>query len=473
MPRSIAKNFAVRLATLLAGAWLTTPMMAFELEMAPVTVNDTSGGGGWTSVSFIQSFDTVPHVYVLPTTDGTDPATLRIRNVTAAGFEVVQTEPSANDGPHAAMSTAYLAIEPGAHTLPGGVRIVSSSYTTTSFANRFISTTWDNRAFPATFSATPAVLAMVQGLSNETGNPPATSSIPFLEAGVRNVGPGGLQLTLERAESTAGTVTSPERIAYLGIDAGANVSFVDSLSNSIQLQSLLTPRNIRGFDNGCFVNSYGAAFPGTPLSVASMNTRFGNNGGWLRRCSESAAGIGLTVDEDIDTDSERNHITEVAGVVAASAAFHANFDVDLDVSKSIDVLSDLVGRPTGPRAVPSSTIEYTIEVENLGSISPDVDTLVVTDTIPSDLSLCVTVACYPGGPVIFDDSASPVPTGVTLGLVEYSDDGGATYTYVPNPDAFGFDPAINAIQITLDGTLASIGTVGAPTFELRLAAQVR
>ena len=63
-------------------------------------------------------------------------------------------------------------------------------------------------------------------------------------------------------------------------------------------------------------------------------TRNGNNGGWLRRCSQSSSSIGLTVDEDIDTDSERSHIGEAAGIVAASTAFHVNFAVDLAVSKS-------------------------------------------------------------------------------------------------------------------------------------------
>ena len=97
------------------------PSMAFEMEMGAVTVADTSVIATWTSVTFQSGFDSTPLVFALPTTDGSDPATLRIRNVTTTGFELVQTEPSANDGPHAAMPTAYLAIEPGVHSLPGGV----------------------------------------------------------------------------------------------------------------------------------------------------------------------------------------------------------------------------------------------------------------------------------------------------------------------------------------------------------------
>lgn len=448
------------------------PSMAFEMEMGAVTVADTSVVATWTSVTFQSGFDSTPLVFALPTTDGTDPATLRIRNVTTAGFEIVQTEPSANDGPHAAMPTAYLAIEPGVHILPGGVRVIAMEHSTTSFVNRFISTTWDNVTFSAPFVTPPAVLGSIQTMANESGSPPSTSSVPFMDVGIRNVTATGMQVTLERAESIAGSVTSQERIAILAIQNLANVSFVDSSSTQVQLQSLATPTNIRGFSNGCFGNNYAVPFPVTPLSVASINTRRGNNGGWLRRCGQSATTLSLTVDEDIDNDSERSHIVEAAGVVASSVAFHANFDVEMTVSKSVSVLSDPISGTTDPKAIPTATVEYTIRVENSGSISPDDSTVVVVDSIPPDLSLCVTVACFGGGPVIFDDLASPVPTGVTLGTIEYSDDGGASYGYPPDPDAFGFDPLVDAVRVTMNGTLASIGTGGSPQFDLRLAARV-
>lgn len=449
-----------------------SPAGAFEMEMGAVTVADTSVSATWTSVSFLSSFDSTPLVFALPTTDGSDPATLRIRNVTTTGFELVQTEPTANDGPHAAMPTAYLAIEAGVHLLPGGVRVIAFDLSTTSFANRFISTSWDSLSFATAFASTPVVLGSIQTMANESGSPPSNSSVPFMDVGIRNVTATGLQTTLERAESTAGTVNSPERIAILAIENLANLTFVDSFSTQVQLQSLRTPNNIRGFSNGCFANSYAAVFSATPLAVASMNTRAGNNGGWLRRCGQSSATLSLTVDEDTDNDSERSHINETAGVIAASVAFHANFDVDLTVSKSLAILSDPVNGTTAPFAIPESTVGYNIQVINSGSISPDTDTLIIEDDIPPDLSVCVTSTCLAGGPVIFDDSASPISTGITLGAVEYSNDGGATFAYVPVPDTFGFDPLVDAIRVSMTGTLASIGTGGSPAFSLQLAARV-
>ncbi|MDX1507663.1 MAG: hypothetical protein R3358_05250 [Woeseiaceae bacterium] len=446
---------------------------AFELEMGPVTVQDTFVTPAWTTVSFLQPFDVVPLVFALPTNQGGDPATLRIRNVTTTGFEILQVEPSANDGQHLAMDTAYLAIEPGNHTLPDGSNISAFIHTTTSFVNRFLPPPrWDSVSFATSFGGTPAVLGSIQTVANETGNPPAGSSVPFMDVGIRNVSSTGMQVTLERAESANGSVTLAESIALLVIDDQANVSFTDMFGSAIVLQSLLTPSNIQGWDDGCFANNYAAAFAATPLAVASANSRTGNNGGWVRRCSESATGLGLTIDEDIDNDPERSHMNETAGIVAASAAFHVNFDVDLSVVKTVATLSDPVNGTTDPKAIPVATVGFTIGVQNSGSLSPDDSTLVVSDVLPAELSLCVTSTCLAGGPVILDTSGSPVPPGVTLGAIEYSDDGGATFNYVPVPDVDGFDSGVDAVRITLNGTFASIAPAGPPSFELRMAARV-
>ena len=444
---------------------------AYELEMGAVSVNDTFTVPSWTSVTFLRPFPGPPLVFALPTTDGSDPSTLRIRNVTPSGFEIVQTEPSANDGQHVTMPTAYLAIEPGDHVLPDGSRILAFEYSTASFANRFISTTWDPIVFPSAFSATPAMLASIQTMNNESGSPPNSSSSPFMDVGLRNVTSGSFQVTLERAESTAGSVTTPERIAIVAVDNLANASFVDAFGTAVQLQSLATAANIQGFGDGCFTNSYSASFSATPLAVASAMTRNGNNGGWVRRCSQSSGGIGLTIDEDIDNNSERNHIGEAAGIVAASAAFHVNFEVDVVISKTVETLSDPINVTTNPKAIPAAVVGYTISVASNGSLSPDNNSLVITDDVPGEVSLCITAGCLAGGPVVLDTAGSPVPPGVTIGSIEY-DDGSGTFTYPGSPDVDGFDPLVVAVRITLNGTFASIGTAGSPEFDLQLAARV-
>ena len=57
---------------------------SFEMEMGAATMQDTFTIPTWTTVIFQQAFDTTPLVFALPTNQGGDPSTLRIRNVTMA-----------------------------------------------------------------------------------------------------------------------------------------------------------------------------------------------------------------------------------------------------------------------------------------------------------------------------------------------------------------------------------------------------
>ena len=142
------------------------------------------------------------------------------------------------------------------------------------------------------------------------------------------------------------------------------------------------------------------------------------------------------------------------------------------VTASVSAISDPINGTTNQKSIPEAIVAYTIDIENRGSLSPDTDSIVITEDIPAELSLCVTAGCFAGGPVILDTSGSPVPPGVTIGSVEYSDSGGLSYSYTPVPDPNGFDPAVDSIRIIFDGTLSSIDVAGAPSFEIRLAARI-
>ncbi len=472
IPQSQLSSSIRLLLAAAASAALATTASAFELEMGAVTVNDTFASATWTNVTFIDPFDVPPVVVTLPTTQGGDPATLRIRNITANGFSIVITEPPANDGPHVAMETAYLAIEPGNYQFPDGTRLQAYRESTTANVGNLTGITWDSITFATPFAATPAVVATLQSANNETASPPSTSATPFLATAVQGVSALGLQFAIERAESAAGSITSSETIGIVAVDANTVLSFVDQLGTAVTLQSVRSANNIRGYADGCFTTNWNTPFGSTPIAVASTNTRAGNNGGWLRRCSQSATALGLTVDEDIDNDSERNHTNETAGLIGASTAFHANFDVEFSLRKTVQPISDPENGTTNPMSVPGSVVQYTIGLSNSGNASADANTVTITDILPDALALCVTAACQIGGGVVLDDSASPTPSGVTLGSVAYSNDEGATFGYTPNPDSDGFDPFVDAVAITLSGNFAAVATSGTPSVQLRLSARI-
>jgi trimeric autotransporter adhesin len=55
--------------------------------------------------------------------------------------------------------------------------------------------------------------------------------------------------------------------------------------------------------------------------------------------------------------------------------------------------------------------------------------------------------------------------------VDFSNDGGVTWTYVPVPDGAGYDAAVTDIRMRPKGTMPGQG-VGSPNFELRFRVMV-
>ena len=77
--------------------------------------------------------------------------------------------------------------------------------------------------------------------------------------------------------------------------------------------------------------------------------------------------------------------------------------------------------------------------------------------------------------VLFDASASPEPTGLSFDVaadVEYSLDG-VDFSYVPTPDADGFDAAVAFVRVTPSGSMNPPGAGGDPEFTLAYRARIR
>ena len=304
-------------------------------------------------IPFRQSYDVVPLVFLLPDSDGGESASIRIRNITASGFDAFVVEPDGNDGPHNIMDhISYIAIEPGIHVLPNGTKLEAGSIDTVKYQTRLdvAGSSWETVALGSVFSATPAMLSMIQTTTNETHNiPPAASnpktSEPWLTSVLEDVTTNNFKVALERSEAIAGAIVSNEAIGYLAIEAninGANSYFGDNNGEKITFETIRKVNFVDGWDNGGedvnFVNSYTAS----PVVVASKNNRgSGTDGGWLRSGAGDNAGsplhhINLRVDEDVATDSERGHIKNSVGVVVFSDAFDAEFGLTSDAKMVIN-----------------------------------------------------------------------------------------------------------------------------------------
>lgn len=149
------------------------------------------------------------------------------------------------------------------------------------------------------------------------------------------------------------------------------------------------------------------------------------------------------------------------------------------VTKTTAMVSD-PQLDAAPKAVPGSVLDYTVSVNNPSGGASNVTGIVYADTISARTMLYVLDLGIAGsGPVAFGD-------GSTLGLggsklsytytslsntsdsLEFSSNNGFTWTYVPVPDANGYDGQVTNIRIKPTGTQAVNST-----FTMRYRVMVR
>lgn len=156
----------------------------------------------------------------------------------------------------------------------------------------------------------------------------------------------------------------------------------------------------------------------------------------------------------------------VASLDAASAILQVS--LPLTIAKASSAYLDPVNGTSGPKMIPGGFVAYTITVANPGSVPVDSDSILVVDATPAGLQLFVGDAPGGTGPVLFRDG-SPA-SALTFSYqslasasddVEFSNNGGASWGYVPVPNTNGVDPAVTHMRIRPKGSMA-----GGASFQL-------
>jgi trimeric autotransporter adhesin len=146
--------------------------------------------------------------------------------------------------------------------------------------------------------------------------------------------------------------------------------------------------------------------------------------------------------------------------------------------KTIAITSDPVNGTSNPKYIPGAVALYTIQITNTGSASPDSNSVFVFDAVPAHTTLYVgDLTGANSGPVQFVDGSTTSGLSYTYaGLasitdnVDFSNNGGASYTYTPAPDANGYDANVTNIRINPQGTFAASG--GSPSFQVNFRVKV-
>ncbi|MDB2526693.1 cadherin-like domain-containing protein, partial [Mariniblastus sp.] len=272
-----------------------------------ITVNEV--GGGTSEIGFSGTAIDVTHVWKtinLPvsftnpvviaggsTRDGGHQGIVRVQNVTSNSFQIRFQEWDYRDGRHTTENMGYLVVEAGTHTLTDGTQLVAGTTTLTNESTRTIS-------FGDSFSGTPLVLA--QTMTNNDG--------AAVVERVRAITNSNFKIQFNEEEVADG-VHATETVGYIAIDQGTAVSG-DTTLNAVTTGNTVTHQT----STVSFGNIGGAT---APVILSDMQTRDGGDAASLRHRSQTSTSVTVWVEEEQSKDSELNHTTEVAGVLAMEA----------------------------------------------------------------------------------------------------------------------------------------------------------
>jgi uncharacterized repeat protein (TIGR01451 family) len=124
----------------------------------------------------------------------------------------------------------------------------------------------------------------------------------------------------------------------------------------------------------------------------------------------------------------------------------------LMIVKSSAVISDPInGVSASAKAIPGAEIQYTLQVINNGAGVADADSIVLSDTVPANMTMYVDAA---GTAVTFSCSGCGLTTPwIYANAVSYSYQPGGGPPYVFPPTTIGYDPLVKGVRIKPSGTL--------------------
>lgn len=306
--------------------------------------------------------------------------------------------------------------------------------------------TWDNQSNPSG-STCLGNQSPVPNTTSKCSAPTATEgdvqvvTLPQITKtdGVTSVSPG---------DATTYTITVTNTT---GVAIGSS-TFRDAAVSNI---------NVTGV--GCTATG-GATCP-SPLTVAGMQAgvALGNMPNASSLVFTVNAGItstGIGTSASPWLPAPNSALTNTASVTVqgvSTSASDANTVLypNLVNSKTVAVVSDPIrgAGVAGAAAlyIPGAVAQYTIQLANTGQGRVDTNTVVLTDPIPANTSLYYPLAagatnCSSVGlPVVFTDGPTPSTLTFAAADLQYSSDGGATWTAAP---AWAFTPAV----VTTNGT---------------------
>ncbi len=163
--------------------------------------------------------------------------------------------------------------------------------------------------------------------------------------------------------------------------------------------------------------------------------------------------------------------------IPASSNLSVTTGPSITLLKTVAIYSDPLNGTTNPKFIPGAVAQYTIIASNSGGPA-DNNSTIITDPIPPNTSLYVSdIGGIGSGPVLFSQGTTsstltyifgitPPPLADPADDIDFSNNGGATWTAIPAAGANGCDPTITHIRIKPKGSFAGNPSAPSPSFQL-------
>jgi len=275
------------------GDYLSPYDGAGGIEIDSITINQPNSTT-WHQVGFDKAFSETPIVVMGPLSyNGGDPTTVRVRNITVAGFEFQFDEWDYKDGSHTTETLSYMAMTPGTHQW-GGMTVTAGSIDN-------VDHQWKTVNYAQGFSSTPVVLA--QQVSNNDGQATAVR--------LKNISPTSFAIALQEEElnrDTDGGVHAYEQVNYVAVTQGTGSA------DDYTIEAGLTGKSVT---DAWYQVDFGDIFV-EPYFLASMQSYNGPDTATLRYQGLAETGVQVKVEEEESKDSETGHTSEVAGWIVVT-----------------------------------------------------------------------------------------------------------------------------------------------------------
>ena len=259
---------------------------------------------------------------------------------------------------------------------------------------------------------------------------------------------------------------------------------------SSTLTVTLTNPNTTAITGAAFTDTYPAnvSSTGTPgltntcggtATAAANGTSLALSGGTVPASGSCTVTVSVTANVAGSYLNSTGTVTTTnAGTGTAATATLTVDPPSLVFMKTVSVTSDPVNGTTNPKNIPGAEVLYNLRVTNTGLGKVDNNTTVIIDPIPANTELFVGDLGIAGsGPIVFVQGSPTTTLSWTYSAlnnmaddVDFSNDNGLSWTYVPTPP---YDAGVNRIRLKPKGTLAGASGGLNPYFELRFRVRVK